>query len=198
VRPGGIGLIERIVDAPTASQSAVNPRLALRPEGPVGSVTREGDFIPRTVIQESGLEPPQNLRPGGFTDTEVSAFNKARGITQPEPITAPVLADIDFSSISGLIKGVGSVAEFAQNLQKFNRARGIVPGGKGKKQNVKTSDIQNMIEFKHKRIDEGLITDETELKRTIDELDILEQYMRGVTGIGTVEQNDFRTIATER
>lgn len=121
------------------------------------------------------------------TTTPIITPTPTAGIT-PAP-AAPVLGDIDVTTFEGLVKGVGTVAEFTRNLQKFNRARGITPGGKGKKRTIKTSDIQNRIKFLQTQLNEGIVTEEQEASVT-DELDILNQFIQGRLGVSTARNAD--------
>lgn len=146
------------------------PSITIQPQGisPVGSTMR-GIGEPSIMPRPGAVAPVTT----GITPTEVV------------PTQAPVLGDIDFSSIEGLLKGVSSVTDFTRNLQKFNRARGITPGKKGRA--IKTSDIQNRIKFLQERLNEGFITEEEEPAIT-DELDILNQFIQsrlGTTSIRT-------------
>lgn len=192
----GAGLAGEVVSAsrePVAPRGVINPRLALVPERAtvVPEVSQELTTT-ETPGREGVLSVTRGeLRPVGEVNI-ASAGGRGRGITTG--ITAaPVLGDIDFSSISGLVAGVGSVTEFARNLQKFNRARGITPGGK-RRRKVKVSDIQKMIEFQQGRIDEGFVTEE-ELPEAINRLDILNQFVQGVSG--TRSNKDAERTADE-
>lgn len=140
-------------------------------------------FLPPRTQEEAptaaGITPPV---------TEVAP--SPTGIATPTPVeelppAAPVLGDIDFSSIEGLVKGVGSVAEFTQNLQKFNRSRGISPGGRGRR-GIKTSDIQKRIKFLQTQLTEGIVSEEQETGMT-DELDILNQFIQSRLGVASVK-----------
>ncbi len=168
----------------------------------VADVARKAPEEIRTANQAIRERIIPSVRERARLAEEAEVFTPSRDSTErgiAGPAQAPILADIDFSSIEGLIKGVGSVAEFTQNLQKFNRSRGITPGGKGKKRGIKPSDIQNRIKFLQSRIDEGFAT-ETEETGIIDELDILNQYMQSVLGVGEARasevnrQSDLQTI----
>lgn len=166
----------------------------------LGKVLRfpKGGVGPPSLVPKTG--PPQPIFRLGTSrePTSKPIFNKEgvqiglRGITpaqQEAPTssastpTAPVLGEIDTTTFEGLVKGVGTVADFTRNLQKFNRARGIVPGGKGKKKRIKTSDIQNRIKFLQSQLNEGIVTEEQEAGVT-DELDILNQFIQSRLGVG--------------
>lgn len=192
-QPGGIvSRVEAEFEKPTIPRGALAEMGVSRQ----AEFTRQSRFTSPKSMQELAAEAEV------FTPSMSTQPSAARGIT-PEIVTpqAPVLADIDFTSIEGLIGGFGSVAEFAQNLQKFNRARGITPGGKGKKRSIKPSDILNMIKFQQGRIDEGFVTKD-ELPGAIDELNILKQYLQSISGISkskvTERQRDEQTIMNNR
>lgn len=197
VRGGGI--VSEAVSKfgePTAPRGVINPRLARLPEQPV---TREGDFIPRRVTQELGLQPREEGQPPSVFRPETRAeaaaraevFTPGRGIATP---SVPVLGEIDFTSIEGLLKGVGSVADFTRNLQKFNRSRGITPG-KGGKQAIKTSDIQNRIKFlQEQTVGNPELLEDVEF---MGNLDILNQFMDSRTGV-TAARSAERAADEER
>lgn len=118
---------------------------------------------------------------------------------------APVLDDIDFGSLSGLIKGFGSVAKFTSALQKFNRGRGISPGGK---RAPKLGDIRKKIEALRVQLLENPIgkgsTEEEILKNKdiLDQITILDQMEQEGLGIGGIrrarsidEENDLAAIS---
>lgn len=188
----GAGIVGEVAALPSAQPRGMLARIGELPERP-----REGDFIPRTVIQDLGLQPREEGQPPSVfrPETRVEAaagaevFTPSKGISTTP--TAPVLGKIDFSSIEGLLKGIGTVTDFTRNLQKFNRARGITPGGKRRK--VKISDIQKMIEFQQGRIDEGFVAEE-ELPEAMNKLDILNQFIQGVTGTRSASDIDEERI----
>lgn len=182
-QPGGI--ISEISALPPTKPRGILARIGELPVEP-----REGEFIPRTVAQNLGLTPPPPEQRGQFIAREdipsVATPTPTAGITPT--ITAPVLGEIDFSSISGLLKGVKTVTEFTRNLQKFNRARGISPG---KRKVIKTSDIQKRITFLQEQLNEGLVPEEQETGIT-DELDILNQFIQSRLGVGATRASRAR------
>lgn len=151
-------------------------------QAPVSPVT---DVLAPTALTAGLLTPPAT----GTPTTEVAPA--ATGIAPPAPAptptsveelpVAPVLGDIDFTSIEGLVKGVGSVAEFTSNLQKFNRSRGITPGS-GKRA-IKTSDIQGRIKFLQERLTKDFTITEEQQEEVTDELDILNQFIQSRLGV---------------
>jgi hypothetical protein len=139
-------------------------------------------FGPSAITPQLFTPPATGVTPA--PPTEVAPVTP--GIATPVeeiPAVAPVLGDIDFSSIEGLVKGVGSVAEFTQNLQKFNRARGISPGGRGGRQAIKTSDIQGRIKFLQERLTKDFTITEEQQTEVTDELDILNQFIQSRLGV---------------
>lgn len=191
VRGGGI--VSEVAALPSAQPRGMLARIGELPVEP-----REGEFVPRRVTRELGLQPREERQPPSVFRPEARVGAAAAGaeVFTPSttgitpPATAPVLGKIDFTSIEGLLKGVGSVAEFTRNLQKFNRSRGITPGKKGG-QAIKTSDIQNRIKFLQTQLNEGIVTEEQEASVT-DELDILNQFIQGRLGVGATRATRAR------
>lgn len=170
-QPGGVvDILEAEFRKPVPSRGIINPRLALLPERPVITPETTAELVAGAEV----FTPEISVQPS------VTRGITPRVATTP---TAPVLGDIDFTSIKSLLKGFGTVSRFVQDLGRFNRARGIVPGGRGKKgRDIKISDIQNRIEFLEEQRIEGLITEEQKEEIT-DELSILNQFVRSRLGV---------------
>ncbi len=184
----GAGIVGEVSALPP-----VQPRGMLARIGELPIKPREGEFVSRTVTQNLGLtvtpEQQGEFIARGDIPSVTPTPTPTTGIT-PTP-TAPVLGEIDTTTFEGLVKGVGTVADFTRNLQKFNRARGITPGGKGGKRRIKTSDIQSRIKFLQTQLNEGLTTEEQEAGVT-DELDILNQFIQSRLGVGATRATRAR------
>ena len=185
----GGGIVSEVAALPPSQPRGMLARLGELPISP-----REGGFIPRTVIQNLGLQPREEGQPHSVfrPETRVEAAAGAE-IFKPSMSSRGISPqDIDTSTLGGLFN-------LLQSLQKTTK-RGITPKGQGR---VKLSDINSRMKFIQERLElfpsERSITDEERIERDslTEQMSVLDQIAQNLTGTAGVRKSKAEDDAAD-